>query len=435
VGRIRVRPTSAVLSYQKGPVDLQQAGATLRTDYVLAGTLQRIGETYRVRLQLVPTAQAVSTWGADVDAGRLLDVESAVADRVLAELAPRLGVANARPGTTARTSDPAAYEAFLQGRFLFSRYTSQDTRLAVAAFERALSLDPDYALAHAGLARAAAQMYIRFAPQSESEAWKARAERDAARAIELDATLGEAHEARAAVARYTEFDWERTITESQQALRLNPSLDLPHFYLAAALQHLGRLDLVEAEVAAGLEANPMNLTEALRLRGVSALWNGQFDEARSYLERVRGLAATPVSDPYLAQALYYGGQHSQADAMLGDLRGSAQAEQRGAALRASFLAARGEHAAATALIAQVKTGRYFDHHVTYSLGVAHAGLGDFKEALGLLQQAAQTGLLCEQWYLSDPLLAQLRRDPGFARFIADVRATAARTVEAYRRPA
>ena len=282
--------------------------------------------------------------------------------------------------------------------------------------------------AQAGLAIASAQMYIRFGSQADVGMWKARAERHAAQALAIDPQRAEAHEALAAVARYTEFDWDRVVEQSYAAVALNPGLDLPHYYVAAALQHVGRFDLVEDEIVAGLEANPWNLSEAYRLRGVTALWSGRFADARAELERVRQLAARPVSDPHLAAALYYGGDAKAAEAMLDGLTGSAQAEQRAAALLASIVAARGDRARARALAARVEARGYHDHHVDYSLGATYAGLGDVPGAIRWLRQALNSGFLAYPWYQQDPLLTPLHGRPEFDAVLADAKVASDRVV-------
>ena len=216
-------------------------------------------------------------------------------------------------------------------------------------------------------------MYIRFAAEADLDEWRSRAERHARRALELEGTLAEAHEALAAVARHADFDWDRTIEQSVEALRLNASLDLPHFYLASAFQHIGRLDLVEREITAGLDANPVNLGEAFRLRGMAALWSGRFAEARTHFEQLQPLSSKPVSQTLLAQALYYTGDTARAEALLWGLQSSAPSEQRGRALLASFLAARGAKRDSLALVKDVLSRAYQDHHVAYSLGATYAG--------------------------------------------------------------
>jgi DNA-binding winged helix-turn-helix (wHTH) protein/TolB-like protein len=387
-GNVRVRPASVAAAYGRRTADAQEVGRALGVNYVLTGTLRRDGKVYRVESELVhigPSASPPIAVGASAE--DLLSLEAQLVEQLFTHLSGERPRGSAEP----QTQNLTAYEAYLEGRFHLSRATARDTETAVALFERALASDEGYALAHAGLARAAAQMYIRFSPEESVALWKTRAEREATRALALNDRLAEAHEALAAVARFTDFDWNAVIRHSMTALRLNADLDLPHYYVASALQHVGRLDLVEREVAAGLEANPLNLTDAFRLRGVNALWGSKFDLSRSYLQRVRELSDRPISDPHLAQAIYYAGQPLVAEAMLAELTGSAQVEQRGDALRAGFMAARGERRESLTLVQRVQSRPYRDHHVAYSLGAAYAGLGNNDEAMRWLQQAAQSG--------------------------------------------
>ena len=416
-GAIRVRPVAATRPYDQASPDVRAVGRTLQADYVLTGTLRRTGGRDRARLELLHAATARSVWSSTVEvaASDLIGLEAAISESIASAFQ-----AHGPPGR-GRTEDPLAFKAYLQGRAHLAQLTAEETLAATAAFERALAVDSRYPLAHAGIAKASAQMYIRFAAEPDLDQWRSRAERHARRALELEGTLAEAHEALAAVARHADFDWDRTIEQSVEALRLNASLDLPHFYLASAFQHIGRLDLVEREISAGLDANPVNLGEAYRLRGMAALWNGRFAEARSHFEQLQPLSSKPVSQTLLAQALYYTGDTARAEALLSGLQGSAPSEQRGRALLASFLAARGAKRDSLALVKDVLGSAYQDHHVAYSLGATYAGLGLTGEAFRWIRQAADSGLLCSAWYLNDPLLAPLRMDPTFVPFITSVR--------------
>jgi TolB-like protein len=416
-GAIRVRPVAATRQFDEASPDVRAVGRTLRADYVLTGTLRRIGERDRARLEVVHAATARTVWASTVEvpAADLIGLEAALSERIASAFSAD------GPTGRGRTEDPLAFKEYLQGRAHLAQLTAEETLAATAAFERALALDGRYPLAHAGLAKASAQMYIRFAAEPDMDQWRSRAERHARRALELEGTLAEAHEALAAVARHADFDWDRTIEQSVEALRLNASLDLPHFYLASAFQHIGRLDLVEQEIIAGLDANPVNLGEAYRLRGMAALWNGRFAEARTHFEQLQSVSSKPVSQFLLAQALYYTDETARAEALLSGLLGSAPSEQRGRALLASFLAARGAKRDSLAMLNAILKHAYQDHHVAYSLGATYAGLGLTKEAFRWMRQAADSGLLCSAWYLNDPLLAPLRTDPAFAPFISSVR--------------
>jgi serine/threonine protein kinase len=423
VGRLRLRPTSTVLRYEKEHADSRQAGQELGVDYVATGTLQKTGERFRISTQLVRVSDGASVWGEHYDLARsdLLGLEDAIAEKIADALKVEISSTEHERLYRRYTANPQAFEFYLNGRAQLPRYTRESTLAAIAAFESALRLDSSYALAHAGLAMASALMRIRFSPEGEVKSWEDRAHQEAQRALELDANLAEAHEALAAVCRSAEFDWDRVMAESRHALDLNRSLEMPHYYRAVAFYHLGPMELVEAEVRAGLENNPANRAEALRVRGTTALFSGRFQEAERFLTELRSLSAGQVSDWYLAMALYYEGETARAEDMLSALHGSAQAERRAQATLASFLAARNERQRADALLHAIATGTYIDHHVAYSTGVAYAQLGEFAEARRWLSRAASTGFPCYPWFVQDPLLKPIREDPEFRRFLEELR--------------
>ncbi|MBA3571934.1 MAG: hypothetical protein H0W34_08190, partial [Pyrinomonadaceae bacterium] len=313
-------------------------------------------------------------------------------------------------------------ESYLQGRSHLSRSTQEEALAAIEKFENALRLDPDYAPAYAGLARAAAEMHLRFAPEREVKSWGERAEREARRALALDTNLAETHLALAAVYGKTDFNWEGTIEESRRTLELDPNLDLPYAFRARAFYHLGLLEAADRDLREGLEVNTENRNriELLRTQAIVALLNGEYARASSLLEEAQRLNGKPLFDVYLAQAHYYQGGASHAEELLGELRrsSSASAVARAQAALASFLAARGSRTKAEESLHAVIAGGYMDHHAAYSVGAAYAQLGQRSEALLWLRKAADTGFPCYPWYARDPLLQPLGGDLEFQRFMA-----------------
>jgi DNA-binding winged helix-turn-helix (wHTH) protein/TolB-like protein/tetratricopeptide (TPR) repeat protein len=419
-GQIRVRPTTAVLHSDTRKRELADVARVLVAEYLLTGTLQEIGDNLRVNVQLVRGTDTVSLWGEhyDLPVTNLLILEDTISEKVVGAL--RIPVSTAERARLHRryTSNPEAYESYLKGRSELLRYTKDGTSAAIKSFDTALQLEPSYVLAHAGLASASAQMHLRFAPENEVNVWLERAQREAGLALDLDSDLAEVHEALAAVYGQTDFDWPRTIDESRRALALNPSLPMPHYYIARAFYHLGLLEMVEGEVRAGLDIDPVNRMESFRLRGTAALVASQFDNAKQWLEEARKLSAPTVTDWYFAQALYYSGDYHGAEELLRTLHGSAQAEQRARATLASFLAARGDTAEAESLVDRALATGYMDHHVAYSIGVAYAQLGQPQRALTWLGKATDTGFTCYPWFSRDPLLQPLRSNPEFNRLLS-----------------
>ena len=230
-------------------------------------------------------------------------------------------------------------------------------------------------------------------------------------------------EARAAVARKTDFDWALTLDESAKALELNPSLDLAHYFRAAAFYHLGLFDAAGAEMSQALHADPQNRAEEFRTRGVIAFLRGKNDEAIRSLEVARRSTSAAYADSYLSQAYFYAGDTARALQLLDSLRRSpsAPAAARAGAMLASVAAFRGARAEAERLIAAVRSAGYMDHHVAYSLGAAYAQLGRLDDSREWLQRSVDGGFPCYPWFESDTLLAPIRSDPGSQTFLHRLR--------------
>ena len=427
VKQMRLRPTSAVLRYAGKDTDPREVGKALAVGYLLTGTVQAAADRLRVSVQLLRAGDGSPLWGSHYDLARqdLLTLQDSIAERVSASLAVRLTADEQERLYRRYTANAAAYEWYLRGRAQLAHVTEEGTKAALHAFEQALALDTNYALAQAGLAMASADMHLRFASGPEVKAWGERAKAEASRALALDPSLAEAHLARAAVSRKSDFDWESTLEESQRALELNPNLDVAHYFREAAFYHLGLFDLAVREDREAFGLDPANQVEQLRTRGVVAFLQGRYPEAVKNLEAARRSTSRAFTDSYLAQAYFYSGDSARGMTTLDSLTGSssAQAATRARAALASFLAHRGDHPRAEALIREVDKGDYMDHHVAYSLGAAYAQLGRPEQAASWLAKAIDTGFPCYPWFERDPLLDPVRKDPRISDLLARLRAS------------
>ena len=424
VRQFRVRPTSAVAQYRGGAVDIREVGRRLASQYVLAGTVRTAGDRVRVSVQLVRTSDGTPIWGDTYDRARddLLSIEDGIAEAIADTLRLRISDADRERLYRRYMQSGAAYERYLMGRARLRAVTEQDALHAIAEFEAARALDPEYAPAYAGVATAAAQLRVRFASQKGYEVWDTRARREAGRALQIDPDLAEAHVALAAVHRFQGYDWDTVIRESRRALELSPSLDTAHLYLAAAYFHLGLLDEAAGEVEAARELNPENRVEPLEILGAVSLFAGRPAEAARHLSQVQDISDSRIVRYLLGWTLYYEGEPQRGEALLAsmiDEEGPLSANAR--ATLAALLAARGATADARALARRVAGEADLIHHAAYGLGAAHAQLGDTTSALRWLSQAVTTGFRCYPWYQRDPLLDPLRRDERFVAFMADLR--------------
>ncbi len=422
--QVRVRTTSRVEGIRDAGSDTADLGRRLDVQYLLVGTIRATTERVRVSVQLVSTGDGTAVWGDryDVLKGDVLTIEDAVAERIATAL--RVHVSDAERERLYRrfTRHGAAYEHYLMGRARLRSVTEQDALRAIAEFEAARRLDPDYAPAHAGIATAAAQLRVRFAPGKEAASWEARARQEAGRALQLEPDLAEAHVALAAVHRFQGYDWDTVIRESRRAVELNPSLDLPHLYLAVALFHLGLLDDAESAVNAARQLNPESRMEPLEILGAVHLFGGRTADAVADLSQLQHLSDSLIARYLLGWTLYYEGQTPRAEAMLETMiRDTGPLPANARATLAAIRAAGGATSEARALAERVASEPDLLHHAAYGLGTAYAQLREPASAVRWLSQAAATGFPCYPWYERDPLLDPIRNDPGFGRFMRELR--------------
>jgi eukaryotic-like serine/threonine-protein kinase len=425
VRKLRLRPTNVVLRYENQSINPQEAGQALASEYLLTGMVMKVGEQLRVSVQLVRAKDSSPLWGDRYDVRRqdLLGLQDSIAERVSAALKIRMTAEESERFYRRYTGNAVAYELYLQGRAHLGRAGREEKLAAVRAFENALRLDPQYALAHAGLAAACGSMRHRLATESEVKTWEDRAKRSASRALELDPDLAEAYEALAAVYRYTDFDWKQTIENSRKALDLNPNLDQPHYYLARAYYHLGLFELIEPELRAALEINLENRGEPTQLRIIAAIFTRRVAEAAAQYEELNRLSGE--AHPRWALVYLYNGESKRAEAMLTEIIRDGETAPRlqleGKSILASLLAARGARKEAEAILRDVSSTTETFHHASYSIGAAYAQLGDLPKARLWLARAAEDGFPCYPWYRDDPLLLPLQGDREFQRFMADLK--------------
>jgi TolB-like protein/DNA-binding winged helix-turn-helix (wHTH) protein/Tfp pilus assembly protein PilF len=422
IRNLHVLPTAAVIKYGAGTTDPRRAGQELDAAHVLVGTLHKGEDRYRISVQLLRTSDGVAVWARNYDVAHadLLAVQDRVSEQVAEELRMELTLSERARRRVPR--NPAAYEPYLKARGLLPNYTEVRMRAAIEQFEHALQLDPDYALARAGLATALAWFSVRYAYESDALEWGRRADEQANRALALDPGLAEAHLAIASAAgtMHGRFNWQRLLAEADEALKIEPSLDLAFTVRARGFYHLGLFEAAHAAAAQALALNPAASVEVNRLLVALALFSGHFEEARARAEALMKQSDAPVIKLYLGAALFYLGERQRAAELLaGVMRGNLP-DVRSQAMLASVLAALGQTAAAQSVTDQIIRGPYMDHHVAYSLGAAFAQLGRKGEAVTWLRTAIDEGFPCYPWFMQDPMLEPIREDEDYRNLMRDL---------------
>jgi tetratricopeptide (TPR) repeat protein len=259
-------------------------------------------------------------------------------------------------------------------------------------------------------------------PDDQVQYWGKRAVQEAQKALRMNPFLAEAHEAMAAVYRKTDFQWELTIQESDQALKLNNSLYLPHYYKAAAFYHMGLFDRAAKEVLEAMKVNVSDRVEALRTQAIIDFFEGRFQQTIQKLREVESLTGKPIADWYLAQAYYYAGDVNQAETVL---RGLMTTDYAGTATRAkasmaAILANKHQREESNVLLQDALASSLIDHHALYSIGVSYTQLGNSEKGVEYLRRATKEGFPCYPWFVRDRLLDPLRGTKSFQELISSL---------------
>ncbi len=414
-----------MLSYVDSPVEPLRVAEALAVDHVLVGTIQPTATAYRVTLQLMQSPAGSVVWARsyDVVRGSLLTLQDTIAEQVVEALRIELSSVDRARFRRRYTENAEAYDLYVRGRASLVNYTEAEMKTAIDAFERAIAIDGDYALARAGLSIAAAWFSIRYAYETDAHKWGARADREAKAALAADPSLAEATLALASAAGtlYGGFNWPVVIEQATQALSTDPTLDLAHVVRMRAFFHLGLFDNMADEAIASRRINPLGNVEIARLEVAASLFGGSYARARDQALAMLARTDAPVIRNYLGLAQHYVGETASARTTLAGVQRGGRPDVRSQAALAGVDAAAGDTAAARARIEAIGRGPYMDHHVAASLAAAWAQLGDPQASVRWMERAATSGFACYPWFARDPLLDPVRNDPAVIQLLDRLR--------------
>ena len=249
--RLGVRPTSAVLKVA-ADADPGAMGSSLLVTDVLEGAIQRDGDRLRISVRLVDTETGTARWGENFEqpVAGVFELQDAIARRVASILLPRLAAEEAAMLQTYRPRSAEAYRLQLRARVNLSRFERGPAFEAVAQFQQAVALDPDYARAYAGLASAYAQLTSTLVTRALSVSDGVRLAREAAEAaLALDSALGEAHTVLADLRFLFDWDWAGAEEAYRHAVAVAPNdaetLAAYGWFLSAMSRHDESLTLLK----------------------------------------------------------------------------------------------------------------------------------------------------------------------------------------------
>jgi len=254
--RLGVVARTTSFKFQGAQKSVAEIARELGVQYVLEGSVRSDGTRLRIAVQLIEAAGQSHVWATSYerDPRDLFVVEQEVARAVAASVKLAVvPVAAEHPRVSETAVAPAAREALLQARFHLSKASNDGVERAIEAFTRAIEIQPDYALAHAGVSRA----YI-FATRTEPRVALARARTSAERALQIDPALPEGHLAAALARLYADRDLPGAIRAFELALVRDAGNADVHFYYSQALAASGRFEEALAAARRALALDPFS---------------------------------------------------------------------------------------------------------------------------------------------------------------------------------
>ncbi len=284
IKNLKVFPRAAVLSFRDQAVTGPQVGQQLNARYVLTGSLRRAGNRLRITAQLVETRTGHATWAEryDRELKDVFEVQDEIARSITQALRITLSPQEEKAIASKPTENTQAYDFYLRGRSFARRVTRADLEFAMQMFERAIELDPAFALAHAGLANACGEYYEWH---EHNQHWIEKGTAAADRALALELNLPEALLAQARIA-YAQKNFDDGIHLAQRAIERKPTCEGAYYVLARAHISSGHPEKVMGLVEAALAANGADYNVHVPLM-IASDRMGEKEQARRLREQLR----------------------------------------------------------------------------------------------------------------------------------------------------
>jgi serine/threonine protein kinase/Flp pilus assembly protein TadD len=364
--------------------DVAEVGRKLHVSTVLDGSVRRIGNRLRITAQLVNVADGYQLWTEryDREMEDVFAIQDDISQAIVTALRVILTEGEKKAIGKARVANVQAYDFYLRGRQYFHQLSRKNLEYAKQMFNRAIQIDPDYAIAHAGVADSCSILYMYF---DAREFNLKQADSASLKALELDPELAESHAARGLAVSLSKR-WEEAAQEFETAMRLDPKLyEAPYFY------------------------------------GRARMAQGRAEDSLKLFERASTLRPEDYQAPILlAQAYDSLGDKANAESwyrrgvqILGERMELNPDDTRALILGGVSLARLGERERALDMANRALSVDPDDSALLYNVACVYASLNEKERAIETLERAVDRGFGQREWIETDPDLTPLRGTPRY----------------------
>jgi TolB-like protein/DNA-binding winged helix-turn-helix (wHTH) protein/Flp pilus assembly protein TadD len=417
ISALRVISRTSAMVYKHARKPLPQIARELNVDAVVEGTVLRSGDRVRITAQLIEATSDKHLWSQSYE-GELRDtlaLQSQVARAIAEQIRISINPQEQAALKNVKVVNPQAYESYLRGRFFWNKRTADGLKVALAYFNQAIDEDPNYAQAYSGLADTYALLGDwQYAVMTPKQALP-KAKASAIKALELDSTLGEAHNSLAFCLDGFDWDFDAAGKEFRRAIELNPGYATSHHWYAWHLILLGRYGEAIAEMKKAENLDPLSLiinADLAELLVLAHLPDESIEESRKTVEMDSNFA---LAHNQLAQAYL---QKHLNDEAVAELQKALQLSGGSPTVLANLArayVASGKRSEALKLLNDLKKRSNSTYSHGSEIAVIYAALGDFDQAMNWLEKGFQERF--NPGVLLRPGFDPLRSDPRFQALV------------------
>ena len=391
IGRLKVVSRMSSFQYRDLGGDTREIGRKLGVQTLLEGSVRMAGSKLRIMAQLIDVSDGCHIWSQrfDRELRDIFEVQDEIAQSIVKALRLTIDPERKKHLVEIGTDDPAAYDFYLRGREFFRRWGKRNIQIAQRMFNQASALDPEFASAPAGLADTYSYlfMYINSSPENLEQA-----DRNSARALELDPALAEAHASRGLALSLSKVH-EAAARSFHTAIELDPNLFEAYYFYARDLVVQGKYDEAVIYYDKAHRASPDDYQiPILQAQIYNAL--GRHEEESKANRLGMELAEKAILlNPEDARACYMG---AGAMIRLGQEKRGLQWAKRALALDPD------------------------DPAILYNVACALAGLGQIEDAIDCLERTVKVGAAYKDWMMNDTDLDPLRDQERFKALVASL---------------
>ncbi|MBC7901393.1 MAG: winged helix-turn-helix domain-containing protein [Saprospiraceae bacterium] len=417
--KIPVRPSSSVFRYiDEPPASYASAGADLGVEAILEGTVQRDGDRVRISVQLFNVADGKAIWAEKFDEKYtdVFSLQDSIASRVVSSLDFKLTPQQWKVLEKHQTGSTEALEAYQMGVYFWNTRTKEDLQRAEANFQKAIEIDPKFARSFAMLSDTYNMLgYYRFADRTETNI---KATVAAAKALELDDTVAEAHIAMAFI-QFSPAGFDSAWKSIERAIELAPYNSTARLRHAWILMRMSKLDEAVAEMRLAREYDPLSPVSNGALCNILT-YRENFGEAVEVCKRAVELAPDTADNRLAyANALFFNGNTAEAIELA--KIAVEKSERKFSALGnvGFYYAKLGRRAEAEVILAQIKPESEKDPGLLVDLVLIEYALGNRDRSFAYFLRAYEKRVVSMNLFNNDPVWKEVRADSRFAKVMAE----------------